>query len=78
MVDSNTIGGTAREAVGRVQETVGDVIGDGRTRARGMANQGYGQAQQAAGQAADMIREQPITVALVALAVGYILGRMTA
>jgi uncharacterized protein YjbJ (UPF0337 family) len=80
MVDSNTIEGTVREAAGRVQEPLGNAIGDSETRMRGMANRGYGQAQQLAGQTADVIREQPITatlsVALAALVVGYLLGRM--
>jgi uncharacterized protein YjbJ (UPF0337 family) len=77
MVDSNTIGGTARDMAGRAQETVGDTIGDARMRAHGMANQGYGQAQHAAGEAADMIRGQPLTAALIALGVGFVIGRLT-
>ena len=77
MVDSNTITGTARDMAGRVQETVGSAMDDSKTRAHGMANQGYGQAQQAVGRASDVVREQPLTVALIALGIGYILGRLT-
>lgn len=76
MVDTNTIGGTARDFAGRAQETVGGAVGDARTRAQGVYNQGYGQAQHAAGQASDAIREQPLTAALVALGVGFVLGRL--
>jgi hypothetical protein len=34
--------------------------------------------QQSAGQLSDMIKSQPLTAALVALGVGYVLGRLTA
>jgi uncharacterized protein YjbJ (UPF0337 family) len=77
MVDSNTISGTARDMAGRVQESVGAATGDVRTRVEGLANQGYGQARRAAGQASSVIREQPITIALAALVIGYVLGRVT-
>jgi uncharacterized protein YjbJ (UPF0337 family) len=78
MVDTNTIGGTARDMAGRAQETIGSTIGDTRMRAQGAVNQGYGQAQQAAGQASDVIREQPLTAALIALGIGFVIGRLTA
>jgi uncharacterized protein YjbJ (UPF0337 family) len=70
--------GTAREFGGRVQETVGNVTGDSKTQAQGLYNQAAGQAQQAAGQFSDVIRSQPIVASLVALAIGYVLGRLTA
>ena len=70
--------GTAREFGGRVQETVGNVTGDSKTQAQGLYNQATGQAQQAAGQFSDVIKAQPIVASLVALAIGYVLGRLTA
>jgi uncharacterized protein YjbJ (UPF0337 family) len=70
--------GTAREFGGRVQETVGNVTGDSKTQAQGLYNHAAGQAQQAAGQFSDVIKSQPIVASLVALAIGYVLGRLTA
>ena len=74
---SDRVGGTAREFGGRVQEAVGDMAGDGKTQAQGMYNQATGQAQQAAAQFSDVVKAQPIVAALVALAIGYVLGRLT-
>lgn len=76
MVDTNTISGTARDYAGRAQETLGSAVGDAKTRAQGAYNQGYGEVQHAAGQASDAIREQPLTAALIALGVGFVLGRL--
>lgn len=75
---SERVEGTAREFGGRVQETVGNMAGDSRTQAQGLYNQATGQAQQAAGQFTDMVKSQPLTATLVALAIGYVLGRLTA
>jgi uncharacterized protein YjbJ (UPF0337 family) len=75
---SDRFEGSAREMGGRVQETVGETLGDTKTQARGLYNQAAGQAQQSVGQVGDLIRDQPITAALVALGIGYILGRLTA
>ena len=75
---SERMEGAAREFGGRVQEGVGEALGDTKTQARGMYNQAAGQAQQAAGQLADIIREQPLMSAAIALGVGYLIGRLTA
>ncbi len=75
---NDRVEGTAREFGGRVQETVGNVTGDSKTQAQGLYNQAAGQAQQAAGQFSDVIKSQPITASLIALAIGYVLGRLTA
>ena len=75
---NDRVEGTAREFGGRVQETVGNVTGDTKTQAQGLYNQAAGQAQQAAGQFSDVIKSQPIVASLVALAIGYVLGRLTA
>jgi uncharacterized protein YjbJ (UPF0337 family) len=76
---------------GKVQEGVGRITGDARTRAEGLANQAVGTAQDLYGQAADTAREQatnldrwlrhnietqPYTSALIALGIGWLLGRM--
>jgi ElaB/YqjD/DUF883 family membrane-anchored ribosome-binding protein len=63
---------------GRAQQTVGDAIGDTRTAASGLYNQGAGQAQQQAAQLSDLIKDQPLATVLIALGVGYLLGRLTA
>jgi uncharacterized protein YjbJ (UPF0337 family) len=75
---NDRVEGTAREFGGRVQETVGNVTGDTKTQAQGLYNQAAGQAQQAAGQFSDVIKAQPIVASLIALAIGYVLGRLTA
>jgi uncharacterized protein YjbJ (UPF0337 family) len=75
---NDRVEGTAREFGGRVQETVGNVTGDSKTQAQGLYNQAAGQAQQAAGQFSDFIKAQPIVASLIALAIGYVLGRLTA
>jgi uncharacterized protein YjbJ (UPF0337 family) len=75
---SEKLEGMARDMGGRVQETVGEAIGDTRTQARGMYNQAAGQAQEQVARLSEVIRDQPLTAALVALGLGYILGRLTA
>ena len=75
---NDRVEGTAREFGGRVQETVGNVTGDSKTQAQGLYNQATGQAQQAAAQFSDVVKAQPIVASLVALAIGYVLGRLTA
>ena len=75
---NDRVEGTVREFGGRVQEAVGDLTGDAKTQAQGMYNQASGQAQQAAAQFSDVVKAQPVVASLVALAVGYILGRLTA
>lgn len=74
---SDNLTGTARETVGRMQETVGQAAGDLKTQAQGMYNQASGQAQEQVARLSEVIRDQPLTAALIALGVGYILGRLT-
>jgi uncharacterized protein YjbJ (UPF0337 family) len=74
---NDRVEGTAREFGGRVQETVGNVTGDTKTQAEGMYNQAAGQAQQAAAQVSDLIKAQPIVATLLAVGIGYVLGRLT-
>ncbi len=75
---NDRVEGTAREFGGRVQETVGNLAGDQKTQAEGLYNQAAGQAQQAAAQFSDVIKSQPVVSTLVAVAIGYVLGRLTA
>jgi uncharacterized protein YjbJ (UPF0337 family) len=75
---NDRVEGAAREFGGRVQEAVGNVAGDKKAQAEGLYDQAAGQAQQAAAQFSDVIKAQPVVATLVALAVGYVLGRLTA
>jgi uncharacterized protein YjbJ (UPF0337 family) len=75
---NDRVEGTAREFGGRVQEAVGDVTGDSKAQAQGLYNQVSGQTQQATAQFSDVVKAQPIVASLVALAIGYVLGRLTA
>ena len=74
---NDRVEGAAREFGGRVQEAAGNLTGDARTQAQGMYNQASGQAQQAAAQFSDVVKAQPVVATLVALAIGYMLGRLT-
>ena len=73
------------------QEDVGRFAGDTQTQIKGMANQAAGTAQDLYGQAADAARDtaatfdkwlrntietQPYATAIVALGIGWLLGRM--
>ncbi len=75
---SDSMQGTARDMGGRVQEKAGKLMGDSKTQAEGLYNQAAGQAQQTMGQVTDMVKDQPLTAAIVALGIGYIIGRLTA
>jgi uncharacterized protein YjbJ (UPF0337 family) len=74
---SDRFQGAAREMGGRVQQTVGEAVGDAKTQASGLYNEAAGQAQQQAARLSDVIKEQPLAAALVAIGVGYLLGRLT-
>jgi uncharacterized protein YjbJ (UPF0337 family) len=90
-MDENRIEGTARNLSGKAQEGLGKVTGNAQAQAEGLANQAAGAAQDLYGQAADTAREtassfekvlrhtietQPYTSVLVALGIGWLLGRM--
>ncbi len=74
---SDSPGGTARGMGERVQ-TVSHTIDDTKTGAAGVYNQASDQAQQQAARLGDVIKEQPIVAVLIALGIGYLLGRLTA
>jgi ElaB/YqjD/DUF883 family membrane-anchored ribosome-binding protein len=75
---SDSPGGAARGMGERVQQTVSDTIDDTKTAAAGVYNQAADQAQQQAARLGDVIKEQPIVAVLIALGIGYLLGRLTA
>jgi uncharacterized protein YjbJ (UPF0337 family) len=82
---SDRFEGSVREMGGRVEQKLGEAVGDARTQADGVYNQAAGRAQQVWGQAqgateqlSDTIRAQPLIAAAVALGIGYLIGRFTA
>ena len=75
---SDKVQGMARDMAGRAQQALGDTFGDAKTQAQGLYNQASGQAQEQMGRLAEVIRDQPLIAAAIALGVGYILGRLTA
>jgi uncharacterized protein YjbJ (UPF0337 family) len=90
-MDENRLEGTARDLGGKVQEGFGRATGDVRNQAEGVANQVRGKAQDLYGQVSDTARDtagtldswlrhtietQPYTTAIVALGIGWLLGRL--
>jgi uncharacterized protein YjbJ (UPF0337 family) len=90
-MDENRLEGTARNLGGKIEEQVGRATGDTKIRAEGLLNEAAGAAQDAFGQTADVAREtattldswlrnsietQPYTTAIVALGIGWLLGRL--
>jgi uncharacterized protein YjbJ (UPF0337 family) len=90
-MDENRVSGTARNVSGKIEEGGGSLAGDVRTQIRGKLDQATGAAQDLYGQTADAAREtaagfekwlrttietQPYTATLVALGIGWLLGRM--
>jgi uncharacterized protein YjbJ (UPF0337 family) len=69
--------GAAREMGGRVQQKAGEFADDAKTQTEGLYNQAAGQAQQQVARLSDVIKDQPIASALVAVGIGYLLGRLT-
>ena len=87
-MDENRIEGSARNLGGKVQEGEGR---DTKFQTEGVINQAAGAAQNLYGQSADVARQtastldswlrdtietQPYTTAIVALGIGWLLGRM--
>jgi uncharacterized protein YjbJ (UPF0337 family) len=90
-MDEDRISGTARNTGGKIEEGIGRLTGDARTQIQGKLDQAAGAAQDLYGQTADAARDtaasfdkwlrrtietQPYTVAIVALGIGWLLGRM--
>ncbi len=78
MVDSNRIEGAAEDTIGKLQDGMGGLLGDGATQARGKAKQVAGQAQGFYGEALDTIRDitadQPVVALVAATGLGFLLG----
>jgi len=74
---SDRFEGATRDLGGRMQQTVGETVGDMKTQATGLYNQAAGQAQQQAAKLSDVIKEQPLVAVLIAAGVGYLIGRLT-
>jgi uncharacterized protein YjbJ (UPF0337 family) len=62
---------------GRVQEKVGEFTGAAKTQAEGLYNQAAGRAEQQVARLSDVIKDQPIAAVVIAVGVGYLLGRLT-
>ena len=90
-MDEDRVYGTARNLGGKVEESVGRVTGDKQTQLKGKLDQLAGTAQDLYGQTADAARDtagdldkwlrrtietQPYITAIVALGIGWLLGRM--
>ena len=90
-MDENRVEGSLRNVGGKVQEGVGRTTGDTKSTVEGVMNQAAGTAQNLYGQSADVARgtasnldtwlrntieNQPYTSAIVALSIGWLLGRM--
>ncbi|WP_428374550.1 CsbD family protein [Lichenicoccus sp.] len=82
MVDTNRIQGAAEEAIGRVQDGAGGLLGDTASQVQGKARAAAGQAQGAYGEALDTVRDlaadQPLLALGVATGLGFILGAILA
>jgi uncharacterized protein YjbJ (UPF0337 family) len=90
-MNEDRISGTARNLGGKVEAGVGRVTGDVKTDIQGKLDQAAGAAQDLYGRTADAagdtvttfdkwlrttIETQPYTTAIVALSIGWLLGRM--
>jgi uncharacterized protein YjbJ (UPF0337 family) len=84
-MDENRIGGAVKSGVGRVEGAAGALAGDSRLEARGKLNEAMGAAQnlygrtvdhvrETAGNAGDMIVDQPVASMAIAAVVGIAIG----
>ncbi len=69
-MDEDRITGTAKDLKGQVKEGIGNVTGDTKTQAEGMADQATGTAQRALGQARDSLRDAADVVSDQASSIG--------
>jgi len=90
-MDENRVSGMVRNVGGKAEEGLGRATGDLKTQVQGKLDQAAGAAQDLYGQTADVARDtavtfdkwlrstietQPYTAAMVALGIGWLLGRM--
>lgn len=82
MVDENEVKGAAQDAVGKLQDGMGGLLGDTGMQAKGKVREFAGQAQGYYGDTLDSVRDvtadQPLVAIAVATAVGFILGALLA
>ena len=86
-MDQDRVTGTSKTVGGKIEEGVGRMTGNAQTQLKGQAKQVAGAAEDLYGQAKDAaagftdivqrtIEEQPYTAVAIAVAVGWLLGRM--
>jgi uncharacterized protein YjbJ (UPF0337 family) len=89
MRGESQIRGAVRQAAGKTQAAAGEFLGDARGQVEGVAHDVAGRAQEAYDGARDMARsgaayvgrgveQQPVIALLIAGAIGYALGLLTA
>jgi hypothetical protein len=69
---SDSAGGGIQDSIGAAAQRVAGGVQD----AADQIHNAVGKAQDGVGEVRDVIRAQPITAALVVLAIGYLLGRL--
>ncbi|WP_159014062.1 CsbD family protein [Acidisoma sp. S159] len=75
-MSENKFSGTIDDINGKVQDAASGLTGDTGNQIRGKANQARGQAENILGDVAELIRDQPLTAALVIFGVAYLAGRL--
>ena len=79
-MDTNQLDGTLKDAAGKVQDAVGGLNGDLELQAEGKARQLAGKAQAKYGDSVEQIaqtaRNNPLGALVIALGVGFLLGRL--
>jgi uncharacterized protein YjbJ (UPF0337 family) len=90
-MDENRVSGTARNIGGQIEEGIGGITGDTKTRVQGALDRATGAAQDFYGQSADAARDtcatfddwfrqnienKPYATAAVVLGIGWLIGRM--
>ena len=66
--------GVTRQGIGQAKEAIGDVIGNPGLKAKGALDQAATRAQSARSDLEDLIDQQPVLVAAIALGVGIAIG----
>ncbi len=86
-MNRDKVEGFAKKVEGNVESAFGNVTGNSSYEAKGTANKVLGAAQSAFGKAEDYVRdsvdtvktqvyEKPVQSSIIALAIGFILGRL--
>jgi uncharacterized protein YjbJ (UPF0337 family) len=79
-MNSNQLDGTLKDAAGKVQDAVGGLTGDLDLQAEGKARQLAGKAQAKYGDSVDQLagaaRNNPLGALVIAVGVGFLLGRL--